>query len=234
MTDALAKDRGIELGRTLIGFKYAGERIGLLEAADEEGRFLFGFEESYGYLAGFYVRDKDAMVVAMLVCQAAAWHRAASRDLVESMEALCERYGHRGTSLLSVAYPGAEGAARMTSIVSGLREDPPAKVAGLAVEGAVDYLPGVPMPVANGREGDPIQELPPADVLGLRLAGGAKAIVRPSGTELKIKAYVSACGKNAQSADAELEELAAAMRELLGQGRLRGVGRLESGIKTLE
>ena len=99
----------------------------------------------------------------------------------------------------------------MASIMSGLRKDPPAEVAGRAVEGVVDYLPGVPMPVANGREGDPIQELPPADVLELRLAGGAKAIVRPSGTEPKIKAYVSACGKDAQSAAVELEELAAAV-----------------------
>ena len=216
MADALAADRGIELRRTLTGFKYIGEQIGLLEAAGEEGRFLFGFEESYGYLAGSYVRDKDAMVAAMLVCQAAAWHRAAGRDLVEAMEALCGRYGHWRTSLLSVSYPGAEGASRMASIMSGLRKDPPAEVAGRAVEGVVDYLPGVPMPVANGREGDPIQELPPADVLELRLAGGAKAIVRPSGTEPKIKAYVSVCGKDAASADAELEELAAAVKELLG------------------
>ena len=104
----------------------------------------------------------------------------------------------------------------MASIMSGLRKDPPAEVAGRAFEGVVDYLPGVPMPVANGRESDPAQALPPADVLELRLADGAKAIVRPSGTEPKIKAYVSVCGKNAQSADIELEELATAVRELLG------------------
>lgn len=216
MADVLAADRRIELRRTLTGFKYIGDQIGLLEAAGEEGRFLFGFEESYGYLAGSYVRDKDAMVAAMLVCQAAAWHRAAGRDLVEAMEALCDRYGHWRTSLLSVAYPGAEGAARMGSIMSGLRKDPPAEIDGRAVEGVVDYLPGVPMPVVNGREGDPAQALPPADVLELRLTGGAKAIVRPSGTEPKIKAYVSVCGKDAASADAELEELTAAVRELLG------------------
>lgn len=215
MADALAEDRKIELRRTLTGFKYIGEQIGLLEAAEEKDRFLFGFEESYGYLSGSYVRDKDAMVAAMLVCQAAAWHRAAGRDLTEAMEALCERYGHWRTSLLSVSYPNVEGAARMASIMSGLRTNPPAEIAGRAVEDLVDYLLGVPMPVVNGRESDPVQLLPPADVLELKLTGGAKVIVRPSGTEPKIKAYMSICGKDPKSADAELLALIADIRKML-------------------
>lgn len=216
MGDALAADRGLELRRTLTGFKYIGEQAGLLEAEGRAGDFLLGFEESYGYLAGSYVRDKDAMVAAMLVCQAAARLKERGSGLSEAMDALCGHYGHWRTSLVSVAYPGAEGAARMASIMAGLRTEPPAEVAGRAVEGVVDYLPGVPMPVVGGRPGDPVQALPPADVLELRLSGGANAIVRPSGTEPKVKAYVSVCGSDAASADAELAELEAAVRELLG------------------
>lgn len=216
MADALAADRGLELRRTLAGFKYIGEQAGLLEAEGRAGDFLLGFEESYGYLAGTYVRDKDAMVAAMLVCQAAARLKAAGSDLAEAMDALCGRYGNWRMSLVSVAYPGAEGAARMASIMAGLRSDPLARVAGCAVEGAVDYLPGVPMPVVGGRAGDPAQMLPSADVLELRLEGSAKAIVRPSGTEPKVKSYVSVCGADASSADAELAELEAAVREMLG------------------
>lgn len=216
MADALAADRGLELRRTLTGFKYIGEQAGRLEAEGRGGDFLFGFEESYGYLAGAYVRDKDAMVAAMLVCQAAARLKAAGGDLSEAMDALCGRYGYWRTSLVSAAYPGVEGASRMASIMSGLRSEPPEGMAGRAVEGVVDYLPGIPMPVIGGRAGDPAQMLPPADVLELRLEGGAKAIVRPSGTEPKIKAYVSVCGKDEASADAELADLQAAVREMLG------------------
>lgn len=216
MADALAADRGLELRRTLTGFKYIGEQAGLLEAEGREGDFLLGFEESYGYLAGTYVRDKDAMVAAMLVCQAAARLKAAGCDLAEAMDDLCERYGHWRTSLLSVAYPGAEGASRMAAIMAGLRAEPPARVAGRVVEGIVDYLVGVPMPVVGCRAGDPEQLLPRADVLELRLEGGAKAIVRPSGTEPKVKAYVSVRGSDAASADAELTQLEAAVRKMLG------------------
>lgn len=215
MADALAVDQGLELRRTLTGFKYIGEQVGQLEAEGCGDDFLFGFEESYGYLAGAYVRDKDAMVAAMLVCQAAARCKAAGSDLAKAMDALCERYGYWRTSLVSVAYPGTEGASHMASIMAGLRSDSLDMVAGRAVEGIVDYLPGVPMPVIGGRAEDAIQMLPPSDVFELRLDGGAKVIVRPSGTEPKIKAYVSVCGSDAASADAALAQLDAAVRELL-------------------
>ncbi len=215
MADALAVNYGLELRRTLTGFKYIGEQVGRLEAEGRDDDFLFGFEESYGYLAGAYVRDKDAMVAAMLVCQAAARCRAAGSDLAEAMDALCERYGHWRTSLVSVTYPGAEGASHMASIMAGLRSDPLDTVAGRAVEGIVDYLLGIPMPVIGGCSEDAAQMLPSADVLELQLEGGAKVIVRPSGTEPKIKAYVNVCGSNAASADADLVQLESAVRELL-------------------
>lgn len=215
MADALAADRGFQLRRTLTGFKYIGEQIGLLEAAGELGRFLFGFEESYGYLAGAHVRDKDAVVASMLICEMARFHRAAGRDLADAMESLYERYGWWKNGLVSVGYPGADGSERMREIMEGLRSRPPAEVAGLAVEAVVDYAAGAPMPVVNPHAGDAPQQLPPADVLELRLAGGNKLVVRPSGTEPKVKAYAFACGSDSADAGALLARLEGAARELL-------------------
>ena len=113
MCDLMAEERGFEMRRVLTGFKYIGEQIGLLEAAGQADRYLFGFEESYGYLAGTHVRDKDAIVTSMLIVQMAAWHKAQGRDLVEAMEALYERYGWWKNSTISVSFPGAAGADTM-------------------------------------------------------------------------------------------------------------------------
>jgi len=216
MADAQCADRGFELRRTLTGFKFIGEQIGLLEAAGEAGRFAFGFEESYGYLAGTAVRDKDAVVASMLICEMARWYRSKGMDLVDAMEALYARYGYYRNGLISLSYPGAEGAARMAAITAGLRIEPPVEVAGLAVEGVVDYLDGAAMPIAGGRGDAAGQVLPCADVLEFALAGGNKLLVRPSGTEPKIKAYLFARGETREEADAVLVALDAAARELLG------------------
>lgn len=224
MADSIALDRGFELRRTLTGFKYLGEQVGLLERTGEVNRFLFAFEESYGYLAGAYVRDKDAMVAAILVCQAVAWHRSHGRDLLEAMDTLYQRYGYYFTALLSVGYLGAEGADRMKTIMHKLREQPPVQIAGRAVERVVDYLPGIAMPVVNGARSnddinkttsDNIQMLPSADVFEMQLTGGAKVVVRPSGTEPKIKAYVSVCEDTRDTARQELDILSAAVKDLL-------------------
>ena len=217
MADALAADRGFELRRTLTGFKFIGEQIGLLEAAGQADRFMFGFEESYGYLAGTHVRDKDAVVASMLICEMARWHRSRGMDLVDAMDELYARYGFYRNGLVSIAYPGADGAAKMAAIMTGLRAEPPAEVAGLAVERVVDYAAGAPMPVMGGCGDAAAQMLPPADVLELQLQGGNKLLVRPSGTEPKVKAYLFARADSRDEAGALLASLDAAARGLLGQ-----------------
>lgn len=215
MADAIAAKRGFQLRRTLTGFKFIGEQIGLMEAEGEADRFLFGFEESYGYLAGTQVRDKDAVVASMLICEMARWHRAAGRDLADAMEALYGRYGFFKNGLVTIEYPGAEGARRMAAITSGLRAAPPAEVAGLRVERVVDYSGGVAMPVVNPRQADACQQFPPADVLEFQLEGGSKLLVRPSGTEPKIKAYAFSRASTAAEADSLLARLEAAAEAFL-------------------
>lgn len=215
MVDALAEDRGFELRRTLTGFKFIGEQIGLLESAGQADRFLFGFEESYGYLAGTHVRDKDAVVASMLICEMTRWYRARGMDLVDAMQALYERYGYYKNSLLTLSYPGASGEAKMAQILAKLRREQPEVIAGLMVEEFVDYAQGVPMPIMGGRGDSCAQMLPPADVLEFRLAGGNKVIVRPSGTEPKVKGYLFARGEDSASADKLLAKLEDAAREML-------------------
>lgn len=215
MADTLADDYGFELRRTLTGFKFIGEQIGLLEARGEAWRFIFGFEESYGYLSGSYVRDKDAIDAGMLICQMTRHYKVSGKSLRDVLGELYGRYGYYRNSQISVTYPGAEGAARMQDITAGLRACPPADIAGRRVERMVDYLSGAEMPVTGGNGNAAVQMLPPSDVLEFRLEGGAKMIVRPSGTEPKMKAYLFVRGADAQEADAALENLEATAEEML-------------------
>lgn len=202
MCDDVAAHYGFELRRTLTGFKYIGEQIGRLEAAGEADRFMFGFEESYGYLAGTHVRDKDAVVASMLIVQMARHYRKQGMTLVQAMRALYDKFGWQTNRTFSLAYPGADGAQRMADIMAGLRAQPPAQVADRDVAEVVDYAEGV---------GD----LPKANVVEFRLAGGGKLIVRPSGTEPKIKAYLFAKAPDQTGADAMLDALEQSARELL-------------------
>lgn len=212
MADEVAEAYGFELRRVLTGFKYIGEQIAMLEAAGEAGRFMFGFEESYGYLAGTHVRDKDAVVASMLICQMARYYRARGMSLVDAMEALYERFGYCFNRTVSLAYPGADGAAKMADIMARVRHEAPAEVAGLPVERVVDYNAQAPMPVVCGETS---QILPCANVVELALQGGCKLIVRPSGTEPKIKAYLFARADSADRSAALLDRLDTAARELL-------------------
>lgn len=202
MADAIAAEYGFELRRVLTGFKYIGEQIGELEAVGEEGRFIFGFEESYGYLSGSHVRDKDAVNAVMLICQMAQDYKKRGLNLAQAMRALYQKHGFYHNKTVSLEYPGAEGAARMVAIMTGLRASVPTELGGRAVVGVVDYAQG-------------IDGLPSADVVQFDLEGGNKLIVRPSGTEPKIKLYIFAKGATAADADALLAQLEAAGRELL-------------------
>ena len=216
MCDLMAQERGFEMRRVLTGFKYIGEQIGMLEAAGQANRFLFGFEESYGYLAGTHVRDKDAIVASMLIVQAAAWHKAQGRTLVQAMEALYERYGWWKNSTLSVSFPGAAGADTMKSLMECLRSNAPTQIAGLNVTNVVDYATGVNMPVFGGcGTASAPQKLPNANVLEFQLEGGHKLIIRPSGTEPKVKAYTFVKGESEAQALQLLQQLEASAKELL-------------------
>ena len=202
MVDALAKEYGFEMRRCLTGFKYIGDIITGLSDAGEVDRFIFGFEESYGYLSGDHVRDKDAVNASLLICQMAQYYKLQGKNLVQAMRELYEKYGYYHNKTVSLSYPGADGAAKMAGIMAGLRETAPAEIAGSKVEGVVDYKGGV-----NG--------LPSANVIEFDFEGGNKAIVRPSGTEPKIKLYIFAKGEDAAAADALLAAIEEDGRKLL-------------------
>ena len=202
MVDALAAEYGFELRRCLTGFKYIGDIITGLADAGEVDRFIFGFEESYGYLSGDHVRDKDAVNASLLICQMAQYYKLQGKNLVQAMRALYEKYGYYHNKTISLSYPGADGAAKMAGIMEGLRKNAPTQIAGSPVEAVVDYETRV-----NG--------LPAANVIEFDLEGGNKAIVRPSGTEPKIKLYIFAKGADAASADALMDKIEADGRELL-------------------
>ena len=202
MVDALAEEYGFELRRCLTGFKYIGDIITGLSDAGEVDRFIFGFEESYGYLSGDHVRDKDAVNASMLICQMAQYYKLQGKNLVQAMRDLYEKHGFYHNRTISLSYPGADGAAKMAGLMAGLRAEAPAEIAGAKVEAVVDYATCV-----NG--------LPKADVIEFDLEGGNKAIVRPSGTEPKIKLYIFAKGEDAAAADALLGAIEEDGRKLL-------------------
>ncbi len=186
---------GVELRNVLTGFKFIGEQIGMLEKQGRRDRYIFGFEESYGYLSGTDVRDKDAVNAAVLVCEMAAYYKSQGKDLLARLDELREEYGFYAQRLLTFQYEGEKGAEQMAGIMTGLRA-PAEDFDEAAWQGfsRVDYL--------KDDTG-----LPSSDVLSFTLKDGRKIIVRPSGTEPKLKAYLFASGKNQQAAEAALDEL---------------------------
>ena len=177
MADAVAADYGVELRRVLTGFKFIGEQIALLEADGRMDRYIFGFEESYGYLSGGHVRDKDAVNASMLCCEMTAWYKTKGMTLAQAMDALYAKYGFYRNDLASFTFEGAEGMQKMAEIMDNLRKNPPAALDGSAVTGVVDYNTGV-------------KGLPASNVLEFQ-TDTAKVLVRPSGTEPKVKVYLS-------------------------------------------
>ena len=199
MVDAIAKDYGVELRRVLTGFKFIGEQIAGLEAEGHIERYILGFEESYGYLSGGHVRDKDAVNASMLCCEMTAWYKKKGMTLAQGIDALYEKYGFYRNDLASFTFEGSDGMAKMQSIMDNLRVNGPKVINGNAVTKFVDYNEGI-----NG--------LPKSNVLEFNTEVG-KLIVRPSGTEPKIKLYLSARAKDMATAktmnDAVLEEIKA-------------------------
>ena len=172
------------------------------EKKGEEERFIFGFEESYGYLAGTYVRDKDAVVASMLICEMAAYYRATGSSIKQRLEEIYTQYGRYLNKIDSFEFPGLTGMDKMAGIMTELRSNPPASIGKYKVTKAVDFK-------KSEETG-----LPPANVLLYELEGGATAIVRPSGTEPKIKTYFTTLGKDLAEAQAQKDELAAALKPL--------------------
>lgn len=203
LADLVAKHYGVELRHTLTGFKWIGDQIAQLEAAGETDRFIFGFEESYGYLAGPYVRDKDAVVTSMLICEMAAYYRSKGSSIKKRLEEIYKEYGRYLNKVDSFAFPGLSGMDKMKDIMEKLRKNPPKDFAGKKVEQVTDY------------EDTAATGLPTANVLTYTLEGGETIVVRPSGTEPKIKTYFTTKGKDLKEAEAEKEKLAKAVKPYL-------------------
>ena len=202
MAAPVAKKYGVELRRTLTGFKFIGEQIGKLEAEGRPERYIFGFEESYGYLSGGHVRDKDAVNATLLVCEAAAWYAQQGKTLLDAIEALYREFGYYRNALCSFAFEGESGMYTMQELMKKLRANAPEDIAGYKVESVVDYdTDGTGLPRAN--------------VLEYHLDGGHKLMVRPSGTEPKIKVYLSAVGGSEAAADAVNAALAKAAADMM-------------------
>ena len=202
LANAVAAHYGVELRETLTGFKWIGDQIAQLEAKGEEERFIFGFEESYGYLSGSYVRDKDAVVGSMLICEMAAYYRSIGSSIKERLEEIYKEYGRYLNKVDSFEFPGLSGMDKMAGIMETLRKNPPAEFAGKKVVKVMDYE----KPEETG--------LPKANVLIYTLDSKETVVVRPSGTEPKIKTYFTTLGKDLAEAQAEKDKLAEALKPL--------------------
>ena len=203
LADAVAKHYDVELRNVLTGFKWIGDQIAKLEADGEVDRFIFGFEESYGYLAGPYVRDKDAVIGSMLICEMAAYYRSIGSSLKQRMEEIYSEYGRYLNKVDSFEFPGLTGMDKMASIMQGLRDNPPTEIGGVKVVKATDYK-------KTEETG-----LPAANVLIYSMEDGATVIVRPSGTEPKIKTYFTTLGKDLAEAQAKKDQLAEGLKPIL-------------------
>lgn len=198
LANAIAADYGCELKEVLTGFKFIGEQVLLLEQKGEEERFIFGFEESYGYVAGGYVRDKDAVVASMLICEMCCYYKAKGMNLIEVLDSLYKKYGYFYSCQRGITCEGQDGMAKMAEAMKNLRENPPKEIAGFKTLNVLDYSTSVNTELASGKKS--VIKLPKSDVLSYVLEDGAGAIVRPSGTEPKIKIYISSIGNDLDSA----------------------------------
>lgn len=214
LINKLCEKYGCELKNVLTGFKYIGEVILNLEKKHEENRYLFGFEESYGYLSGTYVRDKDAVVASMLVCEMAAYYKKQGKSLAEVIDGLYEEFGYYLNQTYSFEFDGAAGMQKMSDIMTAVRDNTPKSIAGYDVVKVSDYFLREETDVATGSVTD--IDLPKSNVIALHLADDNAVIIRPSGTEPKIKLYITSVGKDKDNAAEICEKLVVASKEILG------------------
>lgn len=199
----VAEHYGVELRQVLTGFKWIGDQIAGLEKEGETDRFIFGFEESYGYLAGPYVRDKDAVVASMLICEMAAYYRSKGSSIKQRLEEIYQQYGRYLNQVDSFEFPGLSGMEKMSAIMESLRKNPLTEIAGVKVVQVTDYEE----PEKTG--------LPKANILIYALEDGSGVVVRPSGTEPKIKIYFTTKGQDLAEAKAKKDALSASMKPFL-------------------
>ncbi len=209
----IAEKYGCELVDVLTGFKFIGEQILLLEEKGEEDRFIFGFEESYGYLAGGYVRDKDAVIASMLICEMTAYYKSIGKNLYEVLCEIYAEHGYYSCNQNSFYCEGQSGMKKIADTMTALRNNPPKEICGVKVSVFKDFGKSVSLNLATGEE-DKIN-LPKSNVLGFYLENGASVIVRPSGTEPKIKLYVTSVGATLEASEKQLETLKSSGTNLL-------------------
>ena len=214
LINKLCEKYGCELKNVLTGFKYIGEIILNLEKNHEENRYLFGFEESYGYLSGTYVRDKDAVVASMLVCEMAAYYKKQGKSLAEVIDGLYDEFGYYLNKTYSFEFEGAAGMQKMSDIMSSVRENMPETIDKYKVVKVSDYLLKKETDITTGKNSD--INLPKSNVISLNLEGDNAVIIRPSGTEPKIKLYITSVGSDKEDAEAICESLVKSSKELLG------------------
>lgn len=213
IVNAIAKAYGVEVIDVLTGFKFIGEQIGFLEEKGEEDRYIFGFEESYGYLAGSYVRDKDAVVASMLICEMAAYYRTKGISMIEARKNMYEKYGVYVHSQHSFTFEGESGMIKMQEIMTKLRSEHPTEIDGLKVVQFDDYQVSVSKNLETGETSE--ITLPKSNVLAFTLEQGAKVVIRPSGTEPKIKAYYTTKADTNEAAEAKKDSLDTAFSAMI-------------------
>ena len=210
----IAENYGCELADVLTGFKFIGEQITLLEKKGEENRFVFGFEESYGYLGGTYVRDKDAVIASMLICEMVAYYKSQGKNLIEVLDGLYKKYGYYICAQKSFTCEGESGMKQIKGMMEALRNETPTEINGSTVVKFDDYETSVSRDIKNG--GEKIITLPRSNVLCFYMEDGCSLIVRPSGTEPKIKLYIGSVGHTCSEAENKLTGLTESGTKLLG------------------
>ena len=213
LVDKICKNYGAVCTDVLTGFKYIGEVILNLEKKNEENRYVFGFEESYGYLAGTYVRDKDAVVASMLICEMAAYYRKQNMTLAQAIDKVYKEYGYYMNTTLSFSFDGAKGMTKMAEIMASFRDKAPEMIAGKKVVKTADYLESIKKDLVTGEK--ETVYLPKSNVIGFTTEDGSGCIVRPSGTEPKIKLYITAIGKDKADAQIITDKIASDMKSYL-------------------
>ena len=203
MARKVAEAHGVTCYDTFTGFKFMAEKKNQLEAAGE-GKVVFSYEESYGYMLGDYVRDKDAVTASLLLTEMAAWYATQGMTLYDALDVLYEKYGWYGEKTHNLVMPGLDGLEKMANLMKSLRENPPAAISGVAVVRRKDYADGSVVDCATGAVS--AMELKGSNVLRYELADGTTILVRPSGTEPKIKVYVLTIGKDAAERDANVKK----------------------------
>lgn len=213
MADKICEKYGAQMRAVLTGFKWIGGEILKEEQQGSAERFVFGFEESCGYLKGTYARDKDAVVAAMLVAEMAAWYKKQGMNLAEAMDALYAEFGFTLASVFSAELTGADAMEKAAALMQTLRENGPAAVGGMAVDTVLDYQAGTQVSVGSGETS--ALTLPRSNVLEFRLGAAGRVIVRPSGTEPKVKFYLTAVAASREAALAQLDAAAADMKRFV-------------------